>query len=196
MREVNARTVESDLVDDLFPSRWSPRSFNEERIDDDAFAALIEAARWAPSSRNQQPWRFVYAARDGAQWSGFLETLDEGNREWAHRASHLVMVIGPVQNGALHPGAAFDCGAAWMSLALQAQLSGLSTHPMGGFDKDAARSIAAIPENFVPIAMIAVGIRGAIEHLPEHRRASEETRSQRKPNEEIAANGSFPERWI
>ncbi|MFT4308817.1 MAG: nitroreductase family protein [Candidatus Woesearchaeota archaeon] len=195
MREVNMRSVESDLVDDLFPSRWSPRSFNEERIDDDAFTSLIEAARWAPSSRNMQPWRFVFAARDDPEWSGFLGVLDESNREWAHRASHLIIVIASADDTVVRPGVAFDTGAAWMSLALQAQLSGLVTHPMGGFDTDAARGVANIPEGFAPIAMVAVGVRGAIEDLPEHRRASESSRSQRKPIGEIASRGSFPERW-
>ena len=195
MREVNMRSVESDLVDDLFPSRWSPRSFDEERIDDDAFTALIEAARWAPSSRNMQPWRFVFAARDDPEWSGFLRVLNESNREWAHRASHLIIVIASADDTVVRPGSAFDTGAAWMSLALQAQLSGFVTHPMGGFDKDAARSVAKIPEGFAPIAMVAVGVRGAIEDLPEHRQATEASRSQRKPIEEIASNGSFPERW-
>lgn len=81
-----------------------------------------------------------------------------------------------------------------MSLALQAHLMGLSTHPMGGFDKDAARSTIKIPEGFFPIIMIAIGEHGSIESLPEHRQAEEAIRSQRKPIDEISARGSLPER--
>ena len=197
MREVNRRTVGSDLVDELFPSRWSPRAFTGKRITDDEFLALIEAARWAPSSFNEQPWRFISAARDGDSWEAFNALLSEGNRSWAHRASHLLILLAKEtrENGEPYPGSAFDCGAAWMSLALQAQLMGIATHPMGGFDKTAAKDLAKIPEGFSPLIMIAVGEPGPVETLPEHLQARERSRSQRKDIEGIMAHTAFSKEW-
>lgn len=191
MRVVNERRITADLVDDLFPSRWSPRSFTGERISDDSFAALVEAARWAPSSRNMQPWRLIYTDRDSSEWETFTGLLNESNREWAHKASHLVLFL----SEDTHPGRAFDTGAAWMSFALQAQLLGLGTHPMGGFKKDESLSSLNVPDGYVPMAMVAVGPIGTPEDLPEDRQDSERTRSDRKPFEEVAHAGSFPEGW-
>lgn len=197
MREVNGRTVDADRVDDLFVTRWSPRSFTEEIVDDERFAALIEAARWAPSSSNNQPWRFVYAARGSGHWDSFVSCLNEGNREWAHRASHLVILVRKetTERGTPYATSAFDCGAAWMSFALQAQMLDLATHAMGGFDKDAARNVADIPDGFSPVIMIALGVRGDGSDLPEHRKESEQTRSRRKAFNAIASEGAFAQEW-
>lgn len=196
MRVVNEREIITDQVNDLFASRWSPRSFSEELIPQDRFDALIEAARWAPSSRNLQPWRILYARRGSEHWDAFLALLNESNQEWAEHASHLVLFLAQTAvDGRPNGSAVFDTGAAWMSFALQAQMNGLVSHPMGGFKKDEALSTLNVPDGYVPLVMVAAGFIGDPDSLPEHRRSAERTRSDRKPLDGIASEGSFPNRW-
>lgn len=189
------RVLESDLVSDVFVSRWSARSFSDDLVDSESFSACIEAARWAPSSSNNQPWRFVYSTRGSDSWDSFLDCLNEGNREWAHRASHLVILAckDRTERDTPYPMSLFDCGSAWMSFALQARMLGVETHAMGGFDKDAARAAARIPEGFSVTVMIAVGLLGDPDNLPERRRSSERSRSSRKNQSGIASEGVFQE---
>lgn len=158
-------------VDSLFVDRWSPRSFDGTNIADDALMTVFEAARWAPSSFNRQPWRFVYAKRSSPDWPSFLDALIEGNRGWAQHASALVFVIAQqrylVDGEAKTNGAAsFDCGAAWASLAFQASLSGLSTHAMGGFDRAKAREVIGLPDGYTVEVAVAIGRRGDVSSLP------------------------------
>jgi nitroreductase len=174
-------------VDALFVDRWSPRSFVEGSLTDAEVNALLEAAHWAPSCMNEQPWRFWVAHTEDAR-ERFLPTLVERNQLWARRAS-LLLYIGARKNfgtsKSLNRQAMFDTGAAWMSLALQARRLGLYAHGMAGFDRDKAYALTGVsPDDIEIIAAIAVGRRGDPEALSEDQR-KRESPSMRKGIEEL-----------
>ena len=180
-------------VDELFLDRWSPRAMSGESVSEEELMSLFEAARWAPSSFNNQPWRILYARRDTEHWPVFLGLLVEGNRIWAKDAGALLLFVSKEtfdHNGEPYPTHSFDTGAAWENLALQATLNGLVTHGMQGFDYERARSELNIPEGFRVEAMIAVGRPGDPARLPERLR-EREAPSGRKPLSEITCEGAF-----
>ncbi|QRM53649.1 nitroreductase family protein [Sinorhizobium sp. BG8] len=184
-------------VDRQFLDRWSPRAFTGESIPDEQLFSLFEAARWAPSASNRQPWRFVYGRRGTQPFSRILDTLDEGNQRWARNASVLVVIISKTHNrsaatGELRPAYthAFDTGAAWCSLALQATLSGLHAHAMAGIDREKAMRDLAVPNGFRVEAGLAIGKLALAESLPDDLREREKP-SQRNPIETFAFEGSF-----
>jgi nitroreductase len=140
-------------IDPLFVDRWSPRSFTGEPVPDAVLASIFEAARWAPSASNAQPWRFLLSRRGYAAWAEFAGPLIARNALWAANASTLVVVLSErtvKRRGALveNVSRSFDAGAAWANLAHRALLLGWHTHGIGGFDRDAARDRLAIPEAF------------------------------------------------
>ena len=150
-------------VDKLFIDRWSPRAMSGEEMAEDELLTLFEAARWAPSSYNNQPWRILYARRGTEHWPLFLGLLVEGNRVWAEQAAALLLFVSKETfdfNGQPYPTHSFDTGAAWENLALQATLKGLVAHGMQGFDYERARTELNIPEGFRVEAMAAVGKPG------------------------------------
>ena len=180
-------------VGELFLDRWSPRAMSGESISEEDLSTLFEAARWAPSSYNNQPWRILYARRDTEHWPAFFDLLVEGNRNWAADAAALLLFVSKETfdfNGKPYPTHSFDTGAAWENLALQATLMGLVAHGMQGFDYDRARAELNIPEGFRVEAMAAVGRPGDPARLPEHLR-ERETPSGRKPLSEITCEGAF-----
>jgi nitroreductase len=192
-----APRIPAHAIDDLFHARWSPRAFTGEEIPEATLMGLFEAARWAPSAMNGQPWRFVYARRGTEAFDRFLATLAPANQAWAVKASALVALVSgkmvhlpgkpePVPS-ASH---SFDAGAAWAQLALQAHLWGLSTHAMGGFDVKRAREALSIPDDHQIEVFVAVGKRGDAEGLPDWAKAREKP-SDRKPLEELVREGSF-----
>lgn len=181
-------------VDELFLNRWSPRAMSGKSIESDLLTSLFEAARWAPSSSNNQPWRFLYACRGTEYWPLFLDLLAEGNRVWAHRAAVLVVAVSKTTfdfNGKPARTHSFDSGAAWENLALQGSLLGLVVHGMQGFDYDRARELLLIPAGFQVEAMIAVGKPGEKNLLPPNLQGREFP-SPRKPLAEIVCEGPFP----
>ncbi|MBN1129218.1 MAG: nitroreductase family protein [Chitinispirillaceae bacterium] len=163
-------------VDTLFVDRWSPRSFVTEELAGSLVDALLEAARWAPSCMNEQPWLF-WVARSKESRGRFISTLTERNQVWAKNASLFLYIgarkyFGDSNNPNRH--ALFDAGAAWMSLTLQARRLGLHAHGMAGFDRDRAYALTgANPDRSDIIAAIAVGRRGSAEELPEDIRKRE-----------------------
>jgi nitroreductase len=179
-----------------FPARWSPRSFTERVLTTAEAMSLLEAARWAPSASNHQPWRFVWALRGEAAFAAVRDTLTGNNPVWAGKAGVLFVVASKdtVTNreGAEVPNrtAGFDTGAAWISLALQAQAMGLVAHAMGGFDKDKLAAAVALPDGHTLHCVVAVGEQGPAEALPEDLQAREKP-SNRKSVAEIAAHGRF-----
>jgi nitroreductase len=180
-------------IDPFFADRWSPRSFLPEPISEGDLQAIFEAARWAPSSYNNQPWRFLYARRDTPAWPLFLNLLVEQNQVWAKNASVLVLIISNTQfdhNGKPSPTHSFDAGAAWQNLALQAWLKGYATHGMQGFDYEAAQKVLEIPNDFKVEAMIALGKEGPKEALPPEIQEREKP-SPRRPLNETIAEGKF-----
>ncbi|NHN29498.1 nitroreductase family protein [Paenibacillus agricola] len=153
-------------VHPLFLNRWSPRSFSDQKVSDDDLHTILEAAHWAPSSYNDQPWRFIFAKTD-EQLAIFRGLLSEFNRMWASSAPVLILVASDKlrENGDPNAPHSFDSGAAWGYLALQAKILGLATHAIGGFDKAEARRLLNIPEQFELHCVVALGYQGGKETL-------------------------------
>ncbi|HET8538914.1 MAG TPA: nitroreductase family protein [Anaeromyxobacter sp.] len=184
-------------VDPLFIERWSPRAFTGEELPEATLMSLFEAARWAPSAMNAQPWRFVYARRGTPAFERFLSVLAPANQAWASHASALIAVVSATTltlPGRADPVASeshsFDAGAAWAQLALQAHLSGWSTHAMGGFDRERANEALAVPADHRLEVFVAVGRRGDVASLPEWARKREHP-NDRKPVAELVREGTF-----
>ncbi|MCV9920724.1 MULTISPECIES: nitroreductase family protein [Pseudomonas] len=178
-------------INEQFINRWSPRAFTAEPISEDTLLSFLEAARWAPSAYNSQPWRFLYARRDTPSWERYLELLVPFNRSWAQQASALVLIISKTsfddKPALWHT---FDTGSAWGHLALQASISGWHTHGMAGFDQELARKELKIPEGYDLHAMVAIGKLGDKATLAEALQARE-VPSPRRPLSELAAEGDF-----
>ena len=180
-------------VEAMIYQRWSPRAMSGESLTDAELMRLFEAARWAPSSFNEQPWRFVYARRDGEHWPRFFELLSEGNRRWAGAAAVLIVVLSRTtfeRNGNPSRTHSYDTGAAWQNLALQGSRMGLVVHGMAGFDYERARVVLRVPEEFAVEAMAAVGRPAPVETLPEPLR-ERELPSGRKTVSELAFPGAY-----
>jgi len=179
-----------------FTDRWSPRAFTGEEISEADVRTFLEAARWAPSSYNSQPWRFVYARRGTAHWDRLLGLLNEFNQSWAKNASALMIVIskdtfvGP--DGKESPATChtFDTGSAWAYLALQASLSGWHAHGMAGFDKEKSVKELGIPAGYTVEVALAIGKLADKSILPERMQAGEAPNS-RKAVAEFAFDGQF-----
>lgn len=178
---------------DLIVERWSPRAMSGEPISEEQLMTLFEAARWAPSCFNEQPWHFFYATRDGEHWDGFFKLLVEFNQMWCKNASVLMVICSRdlfQRNNRPNRNAAYDTGAAWQNLALQASSMGLVCHGMAGFDYDKARMELNIPGHLRVEAMCAVGHPGNKDDLPEDLR-EKEAPSLRNPIEEFTTSGPF-----
>lgn len=163
-------------VSPLFVNRWSSRAFDDSRIEKELLFSLFEAARWAPSAYNDQPWRFLYSLRDDSRWSDFLGLLGQFNHSWCQRASALIVVAAHKnfsQSGKPNSHAWFDCGAAVQNFCLQATTVGLNTHVMAGFDAASSKGVLNIPDGFDAVVMVAVGRRGNPVVLPHMLRARE-----------------------
>lgn len=181
-------------IDPQFTSRWSPRAFTDEALEPGEIASLFEAARWAPSCFNEQPWLFVYGTSPEDR-ERIVAVLSEGNRLWAAGAPLLGVVFAHrrfARSGKDNRWGAFDSGAASLSLALQAEKLGLGAHFMGGFDAAAAHDALGVPEaDYQALAAFAVGHRGDPAGLPEKLRERELVRSDRKSPDEVAHEGRF-----
>jgi nitroreductase len=156
-------------IDPLFLDRWSPRAMSGEEIPEEELLTLFEAARWAPSSYNNQPWRILYARRNTIHWPLFFDLLVDFNKTWVKNAAALVIFLSKTtfdHNGEPSVTHSFDTGAAWQNFALQATLKNLVVHGMQGFDYDRARTVLKIPRDFEVEAMAAVGKPGKKEDLP------------------------------
>jgi nitroreductase len=153
---------------------------------------LFEAARWAPSSSNNQPWRVLYATRNSCHWQLFFDLLVDSNKVWCANASALLVFISKTtfENGKPCRTHSYDSGAAWMSLALQGSMMGLVVHGMQGFDYEAARIVLNIPDDFQVEAMAAVGRPGDVRNLPEVLQARE-TPNDRRPLDQTVCEGVF-----
>ncbi len=159
MRKTASTTVP---VHPLLAERWSPRGFDRAHdLDEEALTALLEAARWAPSAQNSQPWRFLVTRRGEQAHDELLATLAPGNQAWAGAASALVLVAARAagDDGRPQPWALYDTGQAVAALVTQAQADGLAVHQMGGFDTDAVRAGFGLAEELTPVVILAVGRR-------------------------------------
>jgi len=177
-------------IDPMFIHRWSPRALGREMTEEE-LEALFEAARWAPSSYNNQSWRFIYATYEDEEYEDFVDLLGDFNAEWAEPGYALVVILSKTtfdHNGEHSRTHSFDTGAAWQNLALEASRRGLVAHGMQGFDYEKAREMLELPEEFEVEAMIAIGSQEDEEELDEDMRVEP---NGRKGLDEIISKGSF-----
>lgn len=180
-------------INPLLLHRWSLRAMSGEEISDKELMRLFEAARWAPSSYNGQPWRFIYAKRNSDSWDKLFNLMVDFNKSWAKNAAVLLVIISgknfehDEKPSVTHQ---FDAGAAWENLALQGETQGLVTHGMQGFDYEKARRDLSIPDTYDVMAMVAIGKPAPKEILPPEVQEREQA-SDRKPLSEIIMEGQF-----
>ena len=184
-------------VDPIFLRRWSPRAFDRSVIPDADLATIFEAARWAPSAFNYQPWRLLYAKREGADWDRFLSLLVPFNQSWAVNASVLIylcsdtlMEMKPGQTSPSHTHS-FDTGAAWASMALQATMLGYYAHGMAGVEWERVQAELKVPARIRVDAACVIGRVGSLDVLDAKLQARE-VPSDRKPVADFAFAGDFP----
>ena len=176
-----------------FLNRWSSRAMSGDPVTDQELMTLFEAARWAPSAFNEQPWHFLYARTDDPYWNDFFQLLEPFNQQWVQKASILVLILSKnlyEKNGKPNNTHGFDTGASWAYLALQGFSMGLVVHAMSGFDYEKAREDLRIPECYTIQAMVAIGKRGNKDNLPDELR-SKEFLSDRKKIEAMITHGPY-----
>ncbi len=181
------------MIEPWIVQRWSSRALNAQPVSQPDLDSLFEAARWAPSARNEQEWRFLYSHRNTETWATFFELLMEANQVWCQRAGALVVVLSQkvfIRDGSPNTSHSFDAGLATQNLLLQAASMGLVAHPMVGFDSKKTQADLKIPDTFQVELMIAVGHPGDPANLPEAVR-QRELPSGRKAVSEISKEGFF-----
>ncbi len=192
------KAITSVPINDLAARRWSPRAFDAQRgLTPAQVAALVEAARWAPSCFGAEPWRFLVwnRADDAAGWQRAFDCLSENNRKWCKNVPLLFMTCAAStfeNNGQANRWAQYDTGMAALSLSLEAVAQGLVAHQMGGFDIAKSRTAFAVPDDFMPMAMIAVGYQAAPETIADEETRQKELKARgRKPVAERFYSGSW-----
>jgi nitroreductase len=179
----------------LLRHRWSPRAFSDRPVEPTKLLSLFEAARWSPSSANEQPWRFIAATKqDTRVYETLLSLLNEGNRRWAQRAPLLILGVAHSlysANGKPYQHSWYDLGQSVADLTVEAEALGLAVHQMGGFDAAKAVELLSIPQGYEPVIAIAVGYADRPDILPDDLRQREETPRSRKPLESFV----FTDEW-
>ena len=199
MQDKTATT--SVKIHPLIQNRWSPRAFDPHKgVNDDDLLALLEAARWAPSCYNDQPWRYIVCvkAKDEGDWQNALEVIAEKNQQWAKNAPVLMLAVAMANfnhNGKPNRWAMYDTGAASLALSIQATALGLVVHQMGGFDADKAREVFRLPQECQPMAMMAVGYQAEAESLPDDFKEAELKPRTREPIEQRFYFGKWLKRF-
>ena len=187
--------VTDSPVHELIQNRWSPRAFSQQPVQPEILRSLFEAARWAPSSNNEQPWAYLVATKDDAEnFAKMLGVLVEFNVSWAKHAPVLALSVAHMKtnrDGKPNRVALHDVGSATAQLTFEANTRGLLVHQMAGFDADKARQTFAIPPDWEPVAAIAIGYPGNPDSLPEKLRERELAPRTRKPTREFVMTGSW-----
>ncbi|MBD2213257.1 nitroreductase family protein [Nostoc linckia FACHB-104] len=181
-------------VHDFIRSRWSPRAFSDRAVEPEKLLSLLEAARWAPSSYNHQPWSFIVATKeDATEYNRLLSTLVEFNQGWAKNAPILILAIAKIRtdDGKTNRHAFHDVGLALENLILQATSLGLFAHQIGGFNPEKAREVYQIPEDYEPATVVTVGYPGDPQNLPDGLRDRELAPRTRKPLTEFVFTGKW-----
>lgn len=182
-------------VHELIQNRWSPRAFSDKAIPAEVLRSLFEAARWAPSSNNEQPWAFLVSSKDNPEnFEKALGSLVEFNANWARKAPVLVIAVGELafaKNNAPNRNAFYDVGAASLQLCIEATARGLVVHQMAGFDPETAKEAFNIPQGWEPIAAMAIGYPGDASSLPEPLQTREKAPRTRKPIREFVMSGEW-----
>ena len=187
--EINSIKIPKTQYDiyPLITQRWSPRSFDDKPISEEQLAELFEAASWAASAFNGQPWEYIYAFRGTEAFDQLWDLLKQGNQPWAKNASVLILSIAnrDMGNGGINPWAEHDLGMANAQLLLQAKHRDIYGHMMAGFDRQKAIEILNLSEFQNPVCLIALGYLGAPEKLEEPYRSKEHAPRNRKMVEEF-----------
>lgn len=182
-------------IHELIHDRWSPRAFADKAIPQDVLRSLFEAARWAPSSNNEQPWAYLVATKDDKEnFAKTLSVLVEFNAGWAKNAPVLALAVAELafaRNNAPNRNAQYDTGAATALLSIEATARGLAVHQMAGFDAEKARQVFAIPAGWEAIAAIAIGYPGDPNSLPQPLKERELAPRTRKPITEFVMAGQW-----
>jgi nitroreductase len=182
-------------VNDLIKNRWSPRAFADKPVSAEVLRSLFEAARWAPSSNNEQPWAYIVATNDDSEnFEKSLGALVEFNANWAKKAPVLVIAVAELafaKNNAPNRNAQYDVGAASLLLSMEATARGLVVHQMAGFDPETAKEAYDIPQGWEPIAAMAIGYPGDTSSLPEPYQSREKAPRTRKPIREFVMSGQW-----
>jgi len=192
------RTARTSVpVHPLLAERWSPRAFDPTPLSDDDLAALLEAARWAPSAMNHQPWRFLVGRQDAdgadATYKGVFDALSGGNQQWASSAPVLVAALVRTENedGSARTVAPYELGLAVAQLTVQAHALGLHVHQMGGFDPAQVRETFVVPTSYTPVVVLAIGRQGDADSLPAWAAERETAPRERLGLDEIAYADEF-----
>ncbi len=186
--ETTKQAPASSNLHEIIRKRWSPRAFSDKDVSPADLKTLLEAAHWAASSFNEQPWRFIVGRRGDSTYSRIYDTLVPFNQDWAKSAPILILTAGKKtfsHNGSPNYYGLHDTGAATATLAIQAAALGLHTHSMAGFSHDKARAAFSIPEDFDIGAVTAIGYFGDPESLPDELKKQETSGRTRKPLSEI-----------
>lgn len=188
-------TITASVMDEI-KDRKSKRAYAPQSIEPEKIDSLFEAARWAPSSMNEQPWTYLYATKDGQPelWNTILRTLNESNRVWAADAPLLIVSLYRkflLRNNAPNGSAKYDLGGANAFLSLQATHLGLNVHQMGGYDRELAKTSLNIPDHYDLGVIMAIGYPGDADSLPENLRAREIAPRERYERSEFVMNQSF-----
>jgi nitroreductase len=182
-------------IHELIANRWSPRAFADKAIEPGVLRSLFEAARWAPSCNNEQPWAYIVATKGSKeQFAKILGTLVEFNQKWAKDAAVLAIAVVELafaKNGATNRNAQYDVGAASALLSVEATARGLVVHQMGGYDVEKARTVLRIPAGWDPIAALTIGYPGDHEALPQPYKDRETGPRTRKPIAEFVMSGEW-----
>lgn len=180
-------------IDPALAGRWSPRAFADQAVEEDAISSLFEAARWAPSANNLQPWAFIHASRGTEDFNRLRGCLKESNALWAGNAAVLALAVArPAKpDGSVNPHARYDLGQAMAHLTFQAIALGLHVHQMAGFDPERARTEMTIPDDHEAVTAIAIGYLGEASTLPASLQEKERAARTRRPAKMFV----FPGRW-
>jgi len=182
-------------VHELIRERWSPRAFADKPVPRDVLRSIFEAARWAPSSNNEQPWAYIVASRDdNASFEKMLSVLVEFNANWARSAPLLALAVAELafaKNNVPNRNAQYDTGAASALLSVEATARSLAVHQMAGFDPEKARQVFGIPAGWEAIAAIAIGYPGDPASLPQPLKDREMAPRTRKPIDEFVMAGHW-----
>ena len=184
---IKKKAITQVKINELIANRWSGRVYDPDRdIKDDEIIKLLEAARWAPSCYGDQPWRYIIfnKSQNNPAWTSAVSCLSEGNQNWARNAPVLMLAIADsrlTRNGDPNRWGQYDTGAASMSLCIQATELGLMVHQMGGFDANKSRQLFSIPDQFIPMAMLAIGYQLPLEKIPDEDKDRELLERNRRP---------------
>lgn len=193
---MNKETVTAFPINELAKNRWSPRAFEDKPVAMEKLISLLEAARWSPSGGNEQPWRFMVGQGQNETWEKIYATLADGNKEWNGNVPVLIMAIGykiSSWDGGTSDYFQYDTGQAVAHLTIEAMNQGLHCHQMGGFSAEKARELFDVPDDYLPLTVIAVGYIGNPESLSDKLKKREIQERSRKQLNEIVFSRKFGE---